>query len=240
MQDGHARMTTAPAGPGTPPPATVRIYSDLGCPWASLALHHLRRARVEEGVALTVEHRAFPLELFNARPTPKWILDPEVAAITELEPALGWSAWSGPESGYPVTMLPAMEAVQAAKHPDAGGPGASDALDAALRHAFYAEHRCVSVHSEIVAVARDCPEVDEQWLDRALRTGRFRAELFTQWEQSQSPEVRGSPHLFLADGSSLHNPGITFGWPKGAARPEITSYEPEIWNELVCRAAGHR
>jgi len=56
---------------------TVIVYSDIGCPWASLGLFNLRRAAAEEGVRLTVDHRAFPLELFNSRPTPKWILDPE-------------------------------------------------------------------------------------------------------------------------------------------------------------------
>jgi predicted DsbA family dithiol-disulfide isomerase len=215
---------------------TVTVYSDIGCPWASLGLFNLRRAAAEEGVALAVDHRAFPLELFNSRPTPKWILDPEIAALAEREPALGWTDWQGPESGYPVTLLPAMEAVQAAKTqpgtPEAG-LAASDQLDAALRHAFYAESRCVSVHSEILAVAEECPLVDTAHLDGALRRGTCRGVLFDQWEESKAPEVRGSPHFFLPDGTDLHNPGIAFTWPKGTPRPLITEYTPAFWTSLV-------
>ncbi|MFI1047206.1 DsbA family oxidoreductase [Streptomyces griseoruber] len=215
---------------------TVVVYSDIGCPWASLGLFNLRRAAAAEGVRLAVDHRAFPLELFNARPTPKWILDPEISAVAECEPALGWTDWQGPESGYPVTMLPAMEAVQAVKGrpgPREAGLAASDQLDAALRHAFYAESRCISVHSEILAIADDCPLVDTGHLDTALRRGTFRGVLFDQWEEAKSPEVTGSPHFFLPDGTGLHNPGIAFSWPKGTRRPLITDYSPAFWTSLV-------
>ncbi|MGW3031147.1 DsbA family oxidoreductase [Streptomyces sp. NPDC001178] len=215
---------------------TVIVYSDIGCPWASLGLFNLRRAAAEEGVRLTIDHRAFPLELFNSRPTPKWILDPEIAAVAEREPALGWTGWQGPESGYPVTMLPAMEAVQAVKAqpgPPEAGLAASDQLDAALRHAFYAESRCISVHSEILAIADDCPLVDTGHLDTALRRGTCRIAIFDQWEESKAPEVTGSPHFFLPDGTGLHNPGIVFSWPKDARRPLITDYRPAFWRSLV-------
>ncbi|MEV5437236.1 dithiol-disulfide isomerase [Streptomyces sp. NPDC052682] len=215
---------------------TLIVYSDIGCPWASLALFNLRRAAAREGVDLAVDHRAFPLELFNSRPTPKWILDPEVAAVADCEPALGWTGWQGPESGYPVTMLPAMEAVQAVKTqpgPPRAALAASDQLDAALRHAFYAESRCISVHTEIMAVAEDCPLVDTAHLDGALRRGTSRQALFDQWEEAKAPEVRGSPHFFLPDSTGLHNPGITFTWPKGTPQPSITDYAPTFWTSLV-------
>ncbi|GAA4688723.1 dithiol-disulfide isomerase [Streptomyces chumphonensis] len=211
----------------------ITVYSDIGCPWASLALHHLRRAAREEGVEPAVDHRAFPLELFNARPTPKHILDPEVAAVAAVEPALRWRPWSRPDAEYAVTTLLAMEAVQAVKHLD--GYAASDQLDAALRHALYAESRCVSVHTEVVAVAARCPLVDAARLEDALRRGTHRADVFAQWEESRSPAVQGSPHLFLPDGSDVHNPGIAFTWPDGAPAPVITAYDPSVWNRLVKR-----
>ncbi|MFF0461204.1 DsbA family protein [Streptomyces mexicanus] len=239
-QDTHR----TPIGPATAATATaaaavaVVVYSDIGCPWASLALYRLRRAAAAEGVALAVDHRAFPLELFNGRPTPKGILDPEVAALADLEPALGWRAWSAPESGYPVTMLPAMEAVQAAKTAAVGGLAASDQLDAALRHAFYAESRCVSVHSEIVAIARTCPLVDADALDAALRAGSHRAALFAQWEAAKGPEVQGSPHFFFPDGTDAHNPGVAFTWPAGTERPVVTANTPDYFTALVRRLAG--
>lgn len=228
---------------GTPPgrslsaaPGTVLVYSDIGCPWASLALHHLRGAISAAEAPLRIDHRAFPLELFNARPTPKGVLDPEVAAVAGLEPALGWSAWSAPESRYPVSTLLAMEAVQAAKREDIGGLEGSDQLDAALRHAFYAESRCVSLHTEVVAVAEQCPLVDEAALEEALWRGTCRRVLKAQWELAATDAVRGSPHLFLADGTGHHNPGIAFTWPPDTAGPVVHSYRPESWRELVTAA----
>ncbi|MCZ7414675.1 DsbA family oxidoreductase [Streptomyces sp. WMMC897] len=211
----------------------VVVYSDIGCPWASLALHNLRRAARAQDVELAVEHRAFPLELFNSRPTPKRILDPEVDVVAEVEPELGWRPWRRPESEYAVTTLLAMEAVQAAQHID--GLAAGDQLDAALRHAFYAESRCVSVHPEVIDVAAACPLVDAERLDHALRHGTHRAGLFTQWEEAQGPSVQGSPHFFLPDGSDVHNPGITFTWAKGTPAPVVTAYDPSVFERLVKR-----
>lgn len=219
---------------------TVVVYSDIGCPWASLALHHLRRAAAAAAVRIDVAHRAFPLELFNARPTPRRILDPEIEVVAELEPALGWAPWSGEPSDYPASTLPAMEAVQAAGTPAVGGPAAADQLDAALRHAFYGRSRCITVHAEILAVAETCPAVDAAALDAELRTGVHRAALFAHWREASGPAVQGSPHLFLPDGTDLHNPGVTFTWPRGAPRPVVTRYAPQVWDDIVRRvqAAG--
>ncbi|MER5217191.1 DsbA family protein [Streptomyces sp. NPDC002838] len=219
---------------------TVVVYSDIGCPWATLALHHLRRAIRRAEAPLAIDHRAFPLELFNSRPTPKEILDPEVAAVAEREPALGWTGWQAPPSTYPDTTLPAMEAVQAAKDPRIGGLEGSDQLDEALRAAFYTESRCVSVHSELIAVARRCSLVDSDALDDALRSGTYRRALFTQWEVSATDAVRGSPHLFLTDGTNYHNPGIAFDWPDGEPRPVIHAYQPGVWDRLVTLAVTAR
>jgi len=100
-----------------PDPATVTVWSDLSCPWATLALHTLHNAATERGVDLLIDHRAFPLELFNRSPTPKELVDAEVTVIAGRIPDLGWQLWHGPPHAYPATLLPAMEAVQAAKDP---------------------------------------------------------------------------------------------------------------------------
>ncbi len=49
----------------------MTVWSDLGCPWATLALHTLRASAAERGQELVIDHRAFPLELFNREPTAK-------------------------------------------------------------------------------------------------------------------------------------------------------------------------
>ncbi|NKQ56061.1 DsbA family protein [Amycolatopsis sp. K13G38] len=217
------------------PPGTIVVYSDIGCPWASLALSGLRSAGT--GGGLVIEHRAFPLELFNERGTPKPILDAEVAVIASTVPELGWSPWRRPDSEYPVTMLPALEAVRAAREID--GPHGADQLDAALRQAFYADSRNISLVTEILAVARQCPLLDADRLEHDLRRGTHRNALYEDFEIASTDLVRGSPHVFLPGGHDVHNPGVRFGWsaPYGKGFPVIHEYRPGVYPELVAAAS---
>ncbi len=51
-------------------------------------------------------------------------------------------------------------------------------------------------------------------------------------------DVQGSPHFFLPDGSSSHNPGITMrqvGQP-GAGFLVVDEDDPEVYAQLVRRA----
>src|SRR5512139_905658 len=195
-------------------PGVITIWSDLGCPWATLALHTLRTTAARRGQEVTVDHRAFPLELFNRQPTPKHIVDSEIVAICGLRPEVGWRRWSSPEWTYPVTTLPPMEAVQAAKDPRIGGPAGSHELDGALRHAFFVEGRCISITSVILDIAKGCERVDAQALGAALAEGAGRAEVHRDRAiaEAAGAGVAGSSHIYTADGHSAHNPGVTFSW----------------------------
>lgn len=194
----------------------VTVWSDIGCPWATLALHTLRSRGDELGIDLLIDHRAFPLELFNGRPTPKGIIDVEVTAIAGLVPALGWRPWSGPESGYPVTTVPGLAAVQAAKTASIGGLRASGELDHVLRQAFYGEGRCISVYSEIMEAAARCPSIYLPAFEASIESGVGHAEVFRQWSTARSLPVQGSPHIFVNDRFAQHNPGVHYHW---TARP---------------------
>ncbi len=217
-----------------PDPRVVTVWSDIGCPWATLALHTLHHAAAERGVELLVDHRAFPLELFNRRPTPKHVIDAEIVAIASVRPELRWHLWTAPDATYPVTILPAMEAVQAAKSEEVGGLRASDELDTALRHAFYAQGRCISMHAEILDIAAGCPRVDADRLHHLLAAGTGRKEVFEQWDTAKGTAVQGSPHLFTAGGAALHNPGVTYHWtaPPGEGFPRLEHYD-EQWVDAV-------
>src|SRR6478609_277642 len=175
-----------------PTTGILTVWSDIGCPWASLAIATLHSAAEHAGTGVLVDHRAFPLELFNRRATPKPIIDAEIIAIAGLCPELEWRQWIAPEA-YPVTMVPAMAAVQAAKSDDVGGLVASTELDARLRDAFYRDGRCISIHAEILDIAASCPAVDADALDAALRTGAGIADVFAQWRVADGPAVQGSP-----------------------------------------------
>ncbi|NMI01001.1 dithiol-disulfide isomerase [Pseudonocardia sp. K10HN5] len=218
---------------------TVTVWSDIGCPWATLALAILRRRADQRGQALLIDHRAFPLELFNRRPTPKPIVDAEVVAIAGCRPELGWKPWTAPDHTYAVTTLPAMEAVQACKDPEIGGLRGSDEFDSALRKAFYVDGRCISVHAVILDVAQRCEHVDADRLESALAQGIGRRDVFDQWRIAQRPEIEGSPQIFTAYGA-FHNPGAAYHWTAAppAGFPRLESYTLD-WAEGLLEVMAH-
>lgn len=220
-------------------PGTLAIYADIGCPWAHLAIYRLHRARSDAGLADKVlfDVRPFPLEIFNEQPTPKLILDAEISAVGAVDPAAGWQMWQRPPYEYPVTMLPAMEAVEAAKEQ---GLAASEELDRALRVAFFGRSEVVSLLDVIAGAAARCERVDEDKLIEALHEGRARRALMAHVEAARSDDVKGSPHVFLPDGTDAHNPGIEMHWegPHGKGFPVVDAFEPRIYEELLQRAAA--
>jgi hypothetical protein len=62
--------------------------------------------------------------------------------------------------------------------------------------------------------------------------------VLAQWRICQGAEVRGSPHLFLPDGTEVHNPGIRMHWegPKPGGFPVIESDDPSVYDDLISRA----
>jgi predicted DsbA family dithiol-disulfide isomerase len=221
-------------------PNTLVLYGDIGCPWSHLAVFRLHRARsaadLEDVLAFDV--RSFPLELFNDRPTPKHILDAEIPVAGGLDPEAGWSLWADHVSNWPVTMLPPMEAVYAAKEQDLR---LSDVLDRALRVAFFRDSRCVSMHHEVVSVASQIDGLDANEIDKALVSGRFRHKIFDGMQIAKDNDVQGSPQVFLPDGSDSHNPGVEMHWEKpeeGIGFPVVDRDDPSVYDRLVRRAVG--
>jgi predicted DsbA family dithiol-disulfide isomerase len=198
----------------------------------------LHKARAALGLAdeVVLEHRSFPLELFNERPTPRRVLDAELPVAGGLEPDAGWQVWARPDYEYPVTMLPALEAVHAAT---AQSPRAGEEVDRALRVAFFGESRCVSMRHVILEVANQCDSVDSGALAAALDDGRFRKAVMQDLSDAHSAEVKGSPHVFVA-GMDAHNPGIQMHWAgeHGRGFPVVDKDEPSVYEELLAHAAG--
>ena len=184
----------------------IVVCSDIACPWAHIAVHRLDRAIRDRGLGseLTVDHRAFPLEVVNDRPTPKQLLDSEVQVCAAVEPDAGWSFDPDPWT-YPVSTLPALEAVQAAK---AQGSDVSVRLDRALRRAMFAEWRCLAVHAVVFEIAASVDGVDVDALRDVVRSGDARAEVWNQLDAALQADVPGSPTFVLPDGTRSHNPGI--------------------------------
>ena len=220
-------------------PGTIVVYADIGCPWSHLAVHRLLATRREMGLdgEVVLDHRAFVLEVANEEPTPKRTLDGEIPVIGALDPSAGWQLWQGDEWAWPSTVLPAMEAVQAAKEQSLR---ASEQLDRALRVAFLGESRCIALRSVILEVAAGCPAVDVDALAAALDCGRARRAVLDQHRLAEAAdEVDGSPHVFLSDGTACHNPGIDMHWQgeQGRGFPVVTTYDPSVYGDLLVRAA---
>lgn len=192
-------------------PGTIQVWSDLGCPWSHAIVWRLwdarRRLGLEERVRF--DHHAFPLEMFNSEPTPRPAREIEARMAAELAPRAGWQAWSAPDHAWPVTMLLPMEAVLAAKEQSLA---ASEELDRALRRAFWADSRCISLRHVILEVAGECDAVDVDALTAAIDHGRARRSLFDDWAVARTDQVRGSAHLFAPGGTNGQNPGMTIGW----------------------------
>jgi predicted DsbA family dithiol-disulfide isomerase len=218
-------------------PGTVAVYSDVGCPWAHLAVYRLHATRRRLGLedAVTFDHRAFSLEVVNERPTPWRILSAEIPVVGGLDPDAGWQVWQAEPVTWPVTTLPALEAVQAAKEQSLG---ASERLDRALRVALFGQSKCISMRHVILEVAADAG-LDVSALQDALDEGRARRAVFDQQQAASSDDVQGSPHLFLADGTDVHNPGIQMEWAgeHGQGFPVVSKDDPGVYEDLLRRAA---
>lgn len=214
---------------------TIAVWSDLGCPWSHVVVWRLWDARRRLGLADRVrfDHHAFPLELFNSEPTPRQRVDAEWPVAERLAPRAGWQPWTAPPETYPVTLLPPMEAVLAAKEQSLA---ASEDLDRGLRRAFFAESRCISLRHVILEVASACDSLDVAALAEALDSGRSRPVLIADWATARGDEVQGSAHLFLPDGMNAENPGIEVAWDGDIGT--ITRDDPAAIDAFVARAAG--
>lgn len=215
----------------------LTVWSDVGCPWATLALHTLHDAAVRAGTTLDVTHRCFPLELFNEVPTPKGLLDVEMAGITGLRTELGWRPWSAADATYPVTLLPAMAAIRATAASQ--GNAAADQLDTALRAGLFVESRCISMHHVIRDVGAACPLVDADTLAADLASGAGITAVYADWQAAKDLHVQGSPQLEV-DGLVLVNPGVgQMTWTQGPGQGflRLESYDPG-WAAALVADAG--
>jgi predicted DsbA family dithiol-disulfide isomerase len=134
-------------------------------------------------------------------------------------------------------MLPALEAVQAAK---AQSWHASEQLDRSLRRAFWGESRCISMRHVILDVAAETGAVDVDVLAADLDTGRARSSVIEHFVQAKDGRVNCSPHVFLYDGTNMANPGVERRWVNGGfgvGFPFIDSDDRSVYDELLNQAA---
>ena len=68
-----------------------------------------------------------------------------------------------------------------------------------------------------------------------LEDGRARGAMMADY-RAHADDVQGSPHFFLADGSDVHNPGISLHWAD-AGYPLVDADDPDVYEDVVRRAA---
>ena len=219
-------------------PGQIVVFTDVMCGWATVALHHLYRARAQAGLddRVTFDHRLFLLEDVNQMALNTKVIEGEKPVVGQLVQELEFKPWQRDPSEYPVTSLLANEAVQAAK---AQSAHAAEHLDMALRLAFWRDSRCISMRHEILDVADACPDVDTDALAEALDDGRARAGMMHAYHAHRD-DIQGSPHFFFADGYDVHNPGVEMHQvgESGAGFLVVDSHDPSVYGELIDRAAA--
>jgi predicted DsbA family dithiol-disulfide isomerase len=208
----------------------LTVFSDLHCPWAYVFSIRLRRARTGVGQP-PVSWRSWPLELVNRRGTPWDTLSQEIPVLAQLEP----DHFAPPRrETWPSTFLPAMEALKVAG--ELGGPVAADRFDEAARRAFFLDRRDLSLRSTLAEIATEAGLEQPRFLD-TFDGGGHRRAVVADWEEGRRRGVQGSPHVFLADGTGVFNPGIgEIDWGRGIPVPSHVD-EGEI-AKLVDRASA--
>lgn len=205
--------------------ATVTIWSDIHCPWATVAVHRLRSARDAEDLDVLFDQRPWPLELVNRAGAPRWIVEPETAVLSNHEPEI-FARFDNPS--WPSTFLPAFELVAAARR--AHGIRAAEDVDYQLRLAFFRNSIDVSVRAGLEqalrAASKRAPELDVARILAIWDRETVRADVLDDYRRSQQLAIEGSPQIFWPDGSTTHNPGMTdHAWVRGI--PRIMSTDPQ-------------
>ena len=131
-------------------PHIIQLYSDVHCPYAYLTAYRLRKLRSEYQDTITIEYKSLALEYVNKRPTPKQILDNETPILMLEEPDIPYEPWHLSLTEWPVTMWPAFEAIKCAERQ---GAELAAELDWAIRTAFFAESRCISMRHVLFDLA---------------------------------------------------------------------------------------
>jgi predicted DsbA family dithiol-disulfide isomerase len=234
------RSAADPVEPLAGAPGSLVVFGDVACPWATVVVLRLREARAALGLDGTVPivHLVSSIELLHEVPLPRRIIDAEIVACATATPDFGWSLWQSRLDEYPVTSLPALEAVQAARRQS---EAAAEELDLALRTALFVRSRCISLRHEVLAAAAGCPSVDVERLTTDLDSGVARAAVMRQSTAARAGAATCSGYVALPDGTGWCNPGIQTSWlgprmPQGT--PVVRSDDPSVYLDLVAAAAA--
>jgi predicted DsbA family dithiol-disulfide isomerase len=187
----------------------LEVYSSIECPYAYLAAFRLKQIQEELAGKMRVTWKALSLEYINRQPYPKPLHQAEYELFRQIEPDLPWNLWDKPDWEWPTTFLPAFEALACAQ--EQGSQEASE-MSWALRHAYFAERRNISMRHELVEIARRLEEQGGLNYDQFVDDwdgGRFRRTILEESRQGwHIMKLEGSATLILPDGMRITNPAV--------------------------------
>ncbi|MGH2531370.1 MAG: DsbA family oxidoreductase [Thermomicrobiales bacterium] len=183
----------------------IEMYADLSCPFAYVTHARWRQLRPEYAGRAEIIHKCLALEYVNREPTPKPTIEVELPILLLGEPEIPYAPWRAAASEWPVTFWPAFEAVKCAERQ---GLAAADDLAWAIRVAFFAEHRCVSMRHVLLDLAERVGLDQERFtrdFDSGVAKGSVIEEARDGWERLKAP---GSPTWALPSGVMVSELGL--------------------------------
>jgi predicted DsbA family dithiol-disulfide isomerase len=184
----------------TPSPIQIDLYSDVHCPYAYLTAYRLRQLRPEYTGKIVINHRSLALEYINRRPTPNNIINAETPILMLEEPDIPYHPWHRPLSEWPVTMWPAFEAIKCAQLQSSE---LADELAWAIRKAFFAESRCISMRHVLFDLAEEVG-LDMAHFAEAFDSGITKRQVLQDAQMGwETLKVEGSPTFVLPSGEQL-------------------------------------
>lgn len=208
----------------------VEVFSDLHCPHAYLTRYRLREVadRLEEDVRFV--SRCLSIELATDSPTPRGILGVETHSLVLQEDEIPYEPWPDEKiTQWPVTFLPAFEAVKAAEAID---QKTAWELDWRIREAFFAEHRCVSLRHVLADLAAEVGFARDAFLEE-WDTGRHRETVIEESREGWQDEgFTHSPSIRYPDGSTEINPGDHWTEMDPDRNFRLTGFDPGRADEV--------
>ncbi|MGD9710987.1 MAG: DsbA family protein [Thermomicrobiales bacterium] len=183
----------------------IQMFSDLTCPFAYLVHATWRNLSPHFEGRIQLAHRSLPLEYINRAPTPKAAIESELPYLFGGEPDIPHAPWGSPESNWPVTVMPAFEAVKCA---ELQSGALADELAWVIRVGFFAHSRCISMRHVLLDLASGTGLNMERFtadFDSGVGKQQVIDEARLGWEEIQVP---GSPTWVMPDGTLVSDFGL--------------------------------
>lgn len=198
----------------------IQMFADLICPFAYVVHATWRELRPEYADTIELAHRSLSLEYVNNEPSPKRLIDVEVAVLLLGDDETPYVPWRSAESEWPVTTLPALEIVACAGRQSAA---LADDLAWAIRLAVFRDSRCISMRHELFDIA-STTGIDLETLRSDFDAGVCRKQVIDDahygWHEANIP---GSPTWVLPSGERVTDFGLADFSIDDTLRPLLTT-----------------